>query len=379
MPGSIALALPTSLHYGREIILGAQSFLRAIGYTNVSLAEPTLKAAVHLLQRENLAGVIVMAASSNVVGAFAGTGVPTVNTSSRCPDQRLPSVLPDNIAVGRLAAEHFLQKGFRHFAICSSAGMHFAELRAQGFRQAIVAAGFAQPLPVIDNIWAVEADEWLRSLKYPCGVMAVTDHHGMALTQRCQQAGLRVPQDIAIVGVDNDEVACTLATVPLSSVDPNARQLGLVAAQVLERIIRTGEAPAQPILVLPETVVVRASSDVLAVDNADVAAALRYIQDHACDPMRIDQMAEDLAVSRRTLERQFNSILKFTIHDEIRRVRLERARQMLLKTTLKIPEIARRCGFMNSKRFSADFRRFIGMTPSTFRQNPHLRDENSTD
>ena len=361
------LLVPLSLSYGREVIRGVREYTRANRLWQLAVAEPTARN-VRTAKRESPSGVIGMFGTETLERAARGLKIPTVNTSSCCKVTRLHRVIPDNQAIGELAAEHFLQRGFRHFAIAGFRDQYFSHVRCQGFVDAVAKSGY-------ECISMAEGHDAraIRGLPKPVGIFACNDVRGRQIIAGCIRARARVPEDVAVVGVDNDETLCELAEVPLSSVDPAARRVGYEAAAVLDRLMggRGAAAAAEPKLltVPPAELVVRSSSDVLAVPDDQVATAMRYMQAHACDPMRVEDMMDVLKVSRRTLEKRFRTIFGRTLHDEIRRLQFERARQLLYDTDLKIPQVATKCGFRDAKRFTTLFREEFGSPPIMYRRD----------
>jgi LacI family transcriptional regulator len=206
--------------------------------------------------------------------------------------------------------------------------------------------------------------------------MACSDGRAKQLISACVRAGTRIPQDLAVVGVDNDEAMCELAEVPLSSIDPNGRRIGFEAAAMLEKLMGDGKIEQKLVQIPPAGLVARASSEVLAVSDEEVANAIRYMQVHACDPMRVEDMMGELKVSRRTLEKRFRTIVGRTLHDEIRRLQFEKARKLLSETDLNIPQVATRCGFRDPKRFTTLFREEFGSPPVAFRRHSRLGNGN---
>jgi LacI family transcriptional regulator len=366
---AVAIVLPTDLHYMRQIMLGAQSYFRAAGIKHSVTNAITEATIAQLGSDPAVDGVITAVVSAELERLWIKAGCPVVNTSSRYRVTKLPSVIPDNVAIGRIAAEHFLQRGFRNFAFFGDLSITFAAQRHAGFRATLDEAGMGGSLSLMESNVSPAMGQWLAGLPRPCGILAMSDHHAMRIIETIQSLGIRVPEDIAVMGVDNDDITCAVAPIPLSSVDPDARRVGYLAAQTLEKMLLGQDVATAPVLVPPDHVVVRQSTDALVVTDLEIASVLRYIHEHACGAMRIDNMMDELALSRRTMERRFKACFGYTLHDEIRRVRMERARQLLSKTQLKVPAIAKRCGFQGAKRFSADFKRFVGKTPSEFRHS----------
>ena len=302
----------------------------------------------------------------------------------------LPTVHLDNVAVGRMGAEHFLQRGFRNLLFCGAQDALWSRQRWQGFRQAgraglnsrtaaragltvrlhdLNQAGHEYPRDLTTHILG-------RSLAgpYPLGVMADCDSTARLVARACLEQSIHVPEEVAILGVDNDELMCGLDFVPLSSVAPDLEQVGHLAAEMLVRLmdgapprIRAGRA----VLVQPAGVVTRRSTNVLAVDDPAVAAALRFIWDHAAEPITVEQTAESVRLSRRSLDRRFQAILNRSPAEELLFIRLERARQLLRDTNMLMHDVARVAGFTNVNHLGRCFRRQLKLTPTAYRQQAH--------
>lgn len=310
-------------------------------------------------------GIIAVVRSPDVLGRLRRVRVPVVNISGHFSDASIPKVMPDQIGVGRVAAEHLLEHGYRRFVFVGSADEAFSQEREEGFR-AVVEAGGGRVRSVA--VHRLSANRLLDGLSLPFAVMAYVDNIAPDIIRLCRGAGLEVPQDVAVLGVNNDDIFCDLAEVPLSSVDTNAELVGYRAAEVLDRMMRGRRPPAAPVLVPPRGVVVRQSSDAFAIEDAAVRRALDYIREHACDPMAVKEMLGHVGLCRRTLEVRFRAILGRTPHDQIRRVQIGHAKRLLDETDFTVAEVARRCGFGFVNRFSRIFRDAVGLPPGRYRE-----------
>jgi LacI family transcriptional regulator len=211
---------------------------------------------------------------------------------------------------------------------------------------------------------------WLSELPKPVGIFAVDDAFAHDLAAACQHADLGVPEHVAIIGVNNDDLLCVSAATPLSSVDPDFSRMGYGAARMLDRLLQ-GEKLSEAerhVFLPPVRVVRRQSTDVLAVDDPDVADALRYIREHACDPCSVDDVLGQVPTSRRRLERLFARKLGYSPAMEIARVQMEIAKQLLSQPDIKLPEVSRRCGFADQASFTRAFTRVVGMSPGAHRR-----------
>jgi LacI family transcriptional regulator len=198
--------------------------------------------------------------------------------------------------------------------------------------------------------------------------MACNDPRGQKVLEACRRLALKVPEEIAVIGVDNDEPVCEIADPPLTSVVPDAARLGFEAASLLDRMIRKGFRPKRPVFLPPVGVVTRQSTDVLAFENVELAAALRLIRRYACDGLGVDDVVRELSISRSTLQRQFKAALGRTIHDEFILARLSQAKHLLSETELTIAAIARRCGFRHQEYMGYVFRTRLSQTPAEYRR-----------
>jgi LacI family transcriptional regulator len=211
-------------------------------------------------------------------------------------------------------------------------------------------------------------EAWLRTLPQPVGILCANDDRGRQLLDACRGAALTVPDQVAVVGVDNDEELCNLSSPALSSVEVNAVRIGYAAAEILGRMMAGQKFPGRDVAFAPSHVVTRPSTDTLAVDDPVLARALRFIRNHAEEPIDVDGVARGASVSRRYLERLMASRLGRSPNQELIRVRTERARSLLLETDLSLSAVARRCGFRGAKYFGDVFRRMTGVAPGEYRR-----------
>jgi LacI family transcriptional regulator len=285
----------------------------------------------------------------------------------------LPWVETDDAAIARLAAEHLLERGFRHFAFCGDARFNWSRWREGHFRARIEAAGHAlhrheAPAGARDPAAeTVALRRWLLELPKPVGILAAYDIRGQRVLDACRGAGLAIPDEVAVLGVDNDELLCELASPPLSSVMPNTLRTGYEAAALLDRMMR-GEA-VRPVahLIPPVGVVARQSTDVLALEDRAVAQAVRFIREHACEGINVGDVLQGVTLSRRVLEQRFRRLLGRTPREEILQVRLARVKQLLTETDLTLYRVAERTGFEHVEYLSVVFKRETGRTPRQFR------------
>jgi LacI family transcriptional regulator len=326
-----------------------------------------------------LDGAILYAAGSNARLQVEKWGIPGVAILAGQRWKGWGMVELDDRAVGALAAEHLMSKGFQRFGYWGNDADQWEKDRESGFRAALARRGKScrtvRELLHIkrETDWAylydaMQVRRWLKKLQPPVGVLACNDHVGLRLIQVAREAGLSVPGEVSIIGVDNDVEECELSPVPLTSVDPNMIGIGFAAAQLLDQMMDGRPAPDTPLLIEPREVVQRRSTDSLTVENPDVRAALEYIREHACDGITVSNVLDRVPMCRRLLERRFAIAIGRTPGQELRRIKLDRAATLLRETTLKLDAIATRCGYQHSSYLSAAFLKEFGINASKYRK-----------
>jgi LacI family transcriptional regulator len=300
-----------------------------------------------------------------------------VDLNDLYPGLGLPRIWSDMQAIGRLGAEHLLERGFQHLAFCGFSGETWSYGRRDGFCTAVRGAGF--DASAYESPWLAhhapdwDKDQrrivnWIRSLPKPLGVMACNDVRGQQVINACRNAGVVVPEEVAVLGVDNEQVLCELCDPPLSSVAPNPRRIGFEAAELLDRLMKGERVPNEERTIEPLGVVTRQSTDVLRIDDADMAGALRLIRERACSGVTVEEVADHVAVSRSLLERRFRKYLGRSPQVEIRLAQLKRVKQLLAETDLSLEAIAPLAGYVHPEYMSVVFKRLVGQTPGEYRR-----------
>ena len=277
--------------------------------------------------------------------------------------------------IGRLGAQHLLSCGLRHFAFCGYKDCSWAEMRCEAFKHVVSleqfdCAEFTIPIQATGSPWQDHREaiaEWLRKLPRPLGLMACNDDLGHEVIAAAKLANLSVPDDVAIVGVDNDEVVCGLTDPPLSSVAVNFERAGYEAAHVLAGLMRGESAPSR-IVVSPTHVVPRRSTSLLAVEDSNLAKALRFIRDRVQESPSVEAVAKAAGISRRALEKRFRDSLGRSVLDEIRRVRTDQIARLLVETELPVAQIAEQLGFADVQHIARYFRSAKAMSPLAYRK-----------
>ena len=320
-------------------------------------------------------GIIARIETPRIARAVRKAGVPTVDVSAARQVPELPWVETDDAEIARLAAEHLLERGFKHFGFCGDGRFNWSAWREEQFRARIAAAAqtlhvFQPPAAAAGDVAAEAAAlrRWVAALPKPIGIFACYDIRGQQVLDACRGAGLAVPGEVAVLGVDNDALLCELAHPPLSSVIPNTRRTGYEAAALLDALMAGGQARGETHLIPPLGVATRQSTDVLAIEDPHVSRAVRFIREHACDGINVQDVLRAVPQARRLLEARFRKLLGRTPHAEILRVQLQRVKQLLTETDLTIEVIAERTGFAHSEYLSVVFRREVGLPPGRYRE-----------
>lgn len=307
------------------------------------------------------------------------TGIPTVELFAYRLDRILPLVAPDDVAVGRLAAEHLLGRHFRHFAFCGYTGGLWSERRQTGFASALTKAGcppptcWSTPRPSTLAKWEYVQQQltaWIRQLPKPVGLMACSDHHAQRILDACQRARVAVPEEVAVIGVDDDEEICRLSNPPLTSVILNSEKAGYEGAKLLAKLMRGRAKPGKPEvhLIPPVGIATRRSTDVTAINDPLIANAARFIREQACRGVTVEELLSEFKTSRSVFYQRFHDTLGRSPHYEILRVQLERVKNLLCQTSLPLKTIAEMAGFNNPNYLSVAFKREVGQTPGEFRR-----------
>ncbi len=386
----VALLVESSRAYGRGVLSGVARFVReherwSVFFQDLNLCDSTPE----WLKTWKGEGIISRLENDDIVGVIKRLKVPVVYLRRVGTSTNAPQILTNNSEVSRLCFEHLKERGFRHFAYCGFNGADYSDERRETFVGLVEEAGLRchvyagrthprnadtaqyEGLGLQDGNVLVD---WIKELPKPIGLMACNDMRGQQILDACRSIDVALPDDIAVIGVDNDEVLCNLSTPPLSSVAPNAERIGYEAAVLLSRMMAGDRISLGDIFVKPSGIVSRRSTEVLAIEDRQVAAATRFIREHACEGIDVSDVLHAVPMSRSTMDRRFINILGYSPKDEILRVRLNRAKQLLAETDLPLALIAEKVGLEHVEHFSRIFKNRVGMTPSAFRTQSLIRD-----
>lgn len=379
---NVALLVESSRAYGRHVLNGIARYSRTVGNWSLLHGEMTIDASVPdwLLQTE-VDGVIARVDDQNVAELRA-LGVPIIDVRCSKVFQDIPQIETDDREVARLAFEHLWQLGFRRFAFSGYRGAHFSESRGKHFADfvrerghtieihEINAPGWAS-LTEIERGGVKELDsfsQWLKSLRRPTGMLVCNDIRGQQVLISCRRLGLLIPDDLAVVGVDDDDSVCQLCDPPLSSVKPNADKVGFRAAQLLQQLMDHGSVKQKLEYIPPTCVVQRLSTQVFAINDPEVSRACRFIRENISRRINVADVVNSSSLSRRQLERRFRDELGHTPHDEITAAQVYRVKQLLSETDLTLENIAPLAGYSHKERLAAVFKRECGETPGSYRE-----------
>jgi LacI family transcriptional regulator len=385
----IALVIDAIGSYGSGLLRGVARFAHTHPNWTVEyqpwLEEESLPT---WLSRGKFQGVLCRIRNPRHFAMLQRLRVPIVDLGSLEPPKNIGNIHSDHGVIAQLAAEHLIQCGMHVFAYCGFAAQRASETRAAAFQSYLTGKGFnvltfighASSDAALRRVpgWRSSLDyktllPWLKGLPKPVGIMACNDICGRLVLAGCHQVGIRVPEEIVLVGVDNDETLCELAVPTMTSVDPAADRIGFDAAELLDKMIADGKVPTASVLVPPAGIIARTSTDIIAVSDPVVAKALRYIREYTGKGLTVEKVLDYLSeqhmlVSRSTLERRFLAMSGFSPYDEINRVRLERIERLLRNTQYPLTRIAELTGFGAVSHLMRFFKRYRGQTPGNFRR-----------
>ncbi len=376
----VALLIETSRAYGRGLLNGINGYLRAHVPWSIHVQTDDLGAPPPpWLRNWKGDGILARIDDRRMAETIRQTGLPAVDLRYSVRNFGFPHVGLDNRAVVGLAFQHLANCGFRQFGFYGlPPGKNcWMDLRRDLFREVVLESGsachiFDWPGRPLSASWEDEQEQiaaWVRQLPKPIGVMACNDERGLLLLEACRSINVVVPEEVAVIGVDNDEIICNLSSPSLSSVDVNTYEVGYASAELLERMMAGEPAPEQPVLFAPCSVVTRESTDVLAIEDRELADAIRKIRKHACDGLRLKDFVRMTSLSRRMLERRVRGVLGRSPKEEITRIQLEVAKNLLVNTNLPVVAVAEKCGFGQPKYFSQVFHAKVGIAPMLYRRN----------
>ncbi len=376
----VALLIETSNAYARGLLEGIVEYQRQRDGWSVYLPEQERGAAPpSWLRKWDGDGMIARIENAAIALAVSKLSLPVVDVSSARRVADIPWVETDDRAIASLAFEHLYERGFRKFAFCGPRGFNWSQWRREHFVQRCHEAGYECSVLLTPSPFAhrsvrasrtMQLEQWLLGLSKPIGMLCAYDIQAQVVLDTCRNVAIAVPEQIAVLGVDNDSLLCNLSRPSLTSVAPDARGAGYYAAELLDRMMHRRSKPKrmEAKLMPPLRVVPRQSTDITAVDDPQVAQAIQFIRDHACDGINVGDLLHFLQVSRRGLESRFRSVTGKTPHQLITMIRLDRVQQLLHETELSLEAIAQAAGFEHAEYMNALFRKHFGIPPGRYRR-----------
>jgi LacI family transcriptional regulator len=379
----VMLIVETSLAYGREVLRGISDYVVEHGPWSMYLdLRELIIDPPRWIDSWDGDGIISRSTTPELAERLRASEIPTVDLTDIHGDLGLPHIWTDNFEVGRLAATHLLERGFKHFGYCSFSGHDWAKKRLHGFRDTLAKSGIGTE--IFESPWAGTHSwedqqqaiaEWISGLPRPLGIFACNDMRGQHVLDACRRLDIPVPEEVAVIGVDDDELVCGMCAPPLSSVKPNPRRIGYEAASMLDRLMRGEAALPYEQIVPPLKVSTRQSTDVLAIEDPQIASAVKFIRQNACRGITVRDVLRQVPLSRNVLERRFRKYVKRSPQSEIRSVQIKRIKQLLMETDLPLDRIALLTGFEHPEYMSVVFKRETGTPPGSFRKQSQTRQE----
>ena len=380
----VAVLIESSRAYGRGLLLGVAQYAHERGRWRIDYQERELQSGLPAwLDRWEGDGILARVEDGAMAAKLLALGIPVVDLRRMGRGTSLPSLHNDEQKLVKLVVEYFAECGFRHFGFCGFPGVDYSDVRGDLLAKELARRGlgchaYAAPTTA-SHLWTVDFEQegvgsedclvgWLDRLPKPVAILACNDIRGQQVLNACRNTGLAVPDQVAVVGVDNDELLCELSDPPLTSVAPNTRRIGYEAAALLDRLMRGKKVPTKDFYIPPLGIVTRRSTDTLVIPHAEAARALSFLRRHYQEPITLKDLAAELQVTLRSIQDLFKTHVGRTLHGELDRLRVERAKTLLRNSTLKLEAVAAGCGFSNARHFRRTYLRETGQTPQQYRR-----------
>jgi LacI family transcriptional regulator len=376
----IVLLIETSREFGRQLIIGIARYSRINGPWSFYKDQIGLMSSIPHLTSWKPDGIIMR--DSLIKKELLKLNLPTilVQHDSACPEN-VSTIKTDSRAIAKMASDHFIEKGLKNFAFCGFDIYEWSNARKLYFSQFNDEAGYKtflynSPKKNKSEDWENEQrymSDWIQTLPKPIGMMACNDDRGQHVLEVCKLMGLKVPEDVAVIGVDNDPMICEIGDPPLTSLALNVEAVGYEAAKLLDKLIENHKMDCQQLMVSPSHIVQRQSTDIFAVNDIEVVSAIRFIKENAKNKILVNDIVKITRLSRRALEERFRKTIRRSIYDEIKRVRVELIAKLLIDTDLPISHITSLFNFTDSEHISRYFKKEKKVGLREFRKLHQLR------
>jgi LacI family transcriptional regulator len=371
----IILLIETSRSFGRQLIMGVASYSKLHGPWSFYKEPTDIKSSIPRLTNWKPDGII--ARDFLISKELLELNIPTIVSAHRTKfPETLPVIKTDNQSIAKMASEHFLEKGLKNLAFCGYDYFYWSIERGSYYTSFNDNAGFKthkylQKEEIIRSNWENEqrhVSDWVKALPKPVGIFACNDDRAQHILEVCKLLNLKVPEDVSVLGVDNDPLICNLSDPPLSSIVLNNKSAGYKAAELLNDMINKKTTILHNIIVSPSHVIQRQSSDGLAIDDPEVSQAIFFIRQNAKNKIFVNDVVKSTKFNRRTLERRFRRAINRSIYEEIRRVRIDLITKMLIETDLPISQISSYFNFTDTEHISRYFKLEKGVGMREYRK-----------
>ena len=364
----IGLMIDALNGYGHKILDGISRYAHQKSDWRIAFFDRENNELADLVRTWKGDAIICTANDSRFSDAAEHRNIPVLNVTGRVESSKLIDVIGDADAAGRMAAKFLLARGFRHFGLVGrKESSPFSEGRSGGFIKTVEEAGFQAHTFYGSTKEEEQLEAWVNELPRPLALAATGDRHASMVIEACWRLRIRVPEEIAVLGIGNYEQLCELSSPTLSSLEVDMERRGYEAARLLDQIFKGAPIPSEPVLIPPAHVVERQSTDVYAFEDGDVVSALQFIRENAFRTINVCDVVAATTISRRSLEGRFNRLIGRTLHEEIWQAHFDLATRLLASSDLSLQEIAERSGFRTASALVNLFRQRFGLTPKEYR------------
>ncbi|MCR9119338.1 MAG: DNA-binding transcriptional regulator [bacterium] len=383
----VALLIESSRSYGRGLMRGIAAYAQEQGNWSLRHQEMSINAdPPGWIMKWQGDGVLVRAETPKMIRAIKNLKIPAIDLRCWLSAGKIAGFDTDDVSVVRLAVDHLRERGYIRFGFCGFGGANYSERRLVEMHRYVRSLGhdvaaYESPGPAQATTFGAEQSgmldqkglaSWLRALEKPIGILACNDIRAQQLLNACHENQIHVPDEVAVIGVDNDDLICPLCFPPLTSVEPNTLKIGYEAAAKLERMMAGFAAPKEITWIPARRIVERSSTDAIPVDDADFVKAYRFIRENACRGISVQNVADSVPMSRRSLERRTRSYLDRSPADVIAAIRLARIKELLETTSFKLSHIARMTGFHHDEHMAVFFKKLADIPPAKYRKKYRL-------